>query len=206
MNIRDSAKVSENRVSKEAVSLSNIVKDNSHPLMERLLAFEDIINLEIGDTNLSRARNIERDNDLMQVYLKFEGDNPSGTQKDRIGFAQVYDALRRQYDTISLATCGNYGVSVALAAHLAGIKCKIYIPDSYHTKRLIEMERLGAEIFRLKGSYEDVVNESSKMALANEWYDANPGGNNTALQINAYGQIAFEIYDQLRDAPKYCAV
>ncbi|MFT7453280.1 MAG: threonine synthase, partial [Patescibacteria group bacterium] len=38
-----------------------------------------------------------------------------------------------------------------------------------------------------------------------EWYDANPGGANTPLQITAYAQIAYEIYDQLGDAPIYCA-
>jgi threonine synthase len=41
--------------------------------------------------------------------------------------------------------------------------------------------------------------------MENEWYDANPGGVNTPLQIAAYAQIAVEIYDQLRDAPKYIA-
>jgi threonine synthase len=68
------------------------------------------------------------------------------------------------------------------------------------------MEALDAEINRLAGSYEEVVVESSKLCLENRWYDANPGGANTALQIMAYSQIALEIYDVMRDAPKYCAV
>jgi threonine synthase len=37
-------------------------------------------------------------------------------------------------------------------------------------------------------------------------YDANPGGANTALQLRAYGEIAYEIYDELRDAPYLVAV
>jgi threonine synthase len=206
MNLRDLSNISENKVSKEARALSEIVKDPSTPLNERLVAFEDIVNLEVGDTSLSRSRNIERDYDFRQLFLKFEGDNPTGTQKDRIGFAQVYDAIRRDFDTISLATCGNYGASVALAAHLAGMKCNIYIPEGYHTDRIIEMEQLGSSIFRLTGSYEDTVTESSRIALEQGCYDANPGGDNKSLQLIAYSQIAFEIYDQLRDAPKICAV
>jgi threonine synthase len=51
-----------------------------------------------------------------------------------------------------------------------------------------------------------VVAESSKIAKANEWYDANPGAANTPLQISAYAQIAYEIFEDLGDAPKYCAV
>ena len=64
-------------------------------LEERLEAFEDIIDSEVGDTNLTRARNIERGTGLRQLYLKFDGGNPTGTQKDRIAFAQSMDALRR---------------------------------------------------------------------------------------------------------------
>jgi threonine synthase len=206
MNLRDSVLSSENKVSKDTLKLSAYVKDETQPLIDRLESFEDIMSLEIGDTSMSRSRSLERDYDLRQVYLKFEGDNPTGTQKDRIGFAQVYDALRRGYDTLSLATCGNYGASVALATSLAGLKCNIYIPKNYHTERLGEMESLGANIFRLGDSYEEAVMLSSQAARDNEWYDANPGGENTSLQITSYSQIAYEIYDQLRDAPKFCAV
>ena len=89
-------------------------------LWARLDAYEDIFDSEVGDTTLSRARNIEREVGLRQIFLKFEGGNPSGTQKDRIAFAQALDALRRGYDTVTVATCGNYGVAVAFAASLAG--------------------------------------------------------------------------------------
>ena len=48
--------------------------------------------------------------------------------------------------------------------------------------------------------------ESRRRAELDELYDANPGGANTILQLQAYGQIAFEIYDELRDAPAIVAV
>lgn len=206
MILKDGVKNAEIKVSSETRELSDFVKDTSKSLVDRLEYFEDIINLEVGDTGLSRAKTLEREFDLRQLYLKYEGDNPTGTQKDRIAFAQVYDALRRDYDTVALATCGNYGVAVALAASLAGLKCKIFIPESYHTDRITEMEMLRAEIIRLEGSYEDVVRSSTDYAFEYDWYDANPGGANTPLQITAYSQIANEIVEDLGDAPKYCAV
>lgn len=205
LNILDGVKSADIKISRETGSLSEMVKDQKLSLVDRIESLEDIISLEIGDTSLKRARNLERELDIRQLYIKYEGENPSGTQKDRIAFAQVRDALRRSYDTISLATCGNYGVAVAYAAFLAGLDCKIFIPESYHTERIKEMERFEAEIIRLPGTYEDTVSESSRIALQNEWYDSNPGGVNTSLQINAYAEIANEIYDQLRDAPKYIA-
>lgn len=206
MNIRDSVKSAENKVSSEAQSLSEFVKDPAHTLIDRLEAFHDIMNMEIGDTRMSRSKAFEREFQVRQMYIKFEGDNPTGTQKDRIAFAQVYDALRREYEAISLATCGNYGVAVALAAKLAGIECKIFIPENYHTDRGHEMQSLNAEIIRSPGTYEDAVQQSIAIAAEKGWYDANPGGLNAPIQIAAYSEISMEIYDQLRDAPKYCAV
>ena len=206
MNIRDNVTSATNKVSGECRQYSEAVRDTSLSLIDRLEYFEDIINMEVGDSALSRAKALEREFDLRQLYLKFEGDNPTGTQKDRIAFAQVYDALRRGFDTVALATCGNYGVAVSLAASLAGLRCKVYIPAGYHTERIAEMMSLGAEIERLPGSYEDCVKRSSELAVQQEWYDANPGGANTPLQISAYAQIAYEIYGQLGDAPRYCAV
>lgn len=193
-------------ITTEIETQRKIAADSSFPLEERLEAYEDIFDSEIGDTTLSRARNIEREVGFRQIYLKFEGGNPTGTQKDRIAFAQVLDALRRGFDGITMATCGNYGVAMALAASLAGLRCIVYIPETYHTKRAKEIFDTGAEIIRVSGDYEQAVSLSRRFAESEEIYDANPGGANTALQLKAYGEIAYEIYDELRDSPAFVAV
>jgi threonine synthase len=155
----------------------------------------------VGDTAMVRSRNIERVMGFRQLFMKFEGGNPTGTQKDRIAFAQAMDALRRGFDVLTVATCGNYGVAVAMAASLAGLKSLVFIPASYHTRRIDDMRDLGAEIRTVSGDYETAVLASRRWAREKECYDANPGGDNTSLQLQAYGQIAYEIYDELRDAP-----
>jgi threonine synthase len=202
----DGADPSMASVQTDLAAVRQVCADPDRPLDERLEAFEDLFESEVGDTIVSRARNIEREVGLRQIYLKFEGDNPSGTQKDRIAFAQAMDALRRGFDSITVATCGNYGVAVAFAASLAGLRCTIYVPEGYHTGRIREMEQHGAEVVRAAGDYERVVEISRRRAEADEVYDANPGGANTALQLKAYGEIAYEIYDELRDAPAAVAV
>lgn len=180
--------------------------DKGSTLEDRLEAFTFISDSEVGDTPLIRARNVERELGIRQIYLKFEGGNPTGTHKDRIAFAQAEDALRRGFEGIVLASCGNYGSSCALAAHYAGLRCIVFIPEKYHTKRLQEIEQLGAEIMRVPGDYEHAVIASQEYAQKHELYDANPGGDNTPLQLKAYGQIAYELYDELRDAPRVVAV
>lgn len=183
-----------------------VAADVTRSIDERLEAYEDIMDSEIGDTTMTRARNIEREVGLRQIYLKFEGGNPTGTQKDRIAFAQALDALRRGFDAVTMATCGNYGVAMALAASLAGLKCFIYIPEAYHTKRVQEIQNYKSEIVRIPGDYEKAVKASREFAATHEIYDANPGGPNTVLQLKAYGEIANEIYDELREAPAIVAV
>ena len=190
----------------ELEKLKSRILDKSIYIEERIEAYEDIMDSEVGDTSLVRARNTEREFSLRQIYLKFEGSNPTGTQKDRIAFTQCMDALRRGFDTITLATCGNYGVATALASTLAGIKCKIFIPENYHTKRVDEMKNYGADIIREGIDYETSVELSKETAKVNEWYDANPGGDNLNIQLKAYGEIAYEIYDELRDAPAVVSV
>lgn len=197
----DGASGETSELSRELQPKREIVTNKTIPLDTRLEAYEDIIDSQVGDTTLIRARNIEREIGLRQIFLKFEGSNPSGTQKDRIAFDQVMDALRRGFDAITVATCGNYGVAVSLAASLGGLRCIIFLPETYHTDRVKEMIELGAEIRRVPVDYERAVFISSEFAYKEEVYDANPGGVNTPLQLKSYGQIAYEIYDELSDAP-----
>jgi threonine synthase len=193
-------------IAPELETQKGIAADKDQPLAHRLEAYEDIVDSEVGDTTLSRARNIEREVSLRQVFLKFEGGNPTGTQKDRIAFAQAKDAMRRGFDAITLATCGNYGVATALAASMAGLRCVVFIPKEYGTKRIKEISDYGAEIVRVDGDYEAAVVASRSRAESDDIYDANPGGDNTTIQLKTYGQIASEIYDDLRDAPAAVAV
>ncbi len=202
----DSASPTDTPLPPEIVDQAQIASDPDRDLDERLEAYEDIIDSEVGDTDLFRARNIEREVGLRQIFLKFEGSNPSGTQKDRIAFAQAQDALRRGFDTITVATCGNYGAALAQAAAMAGLRCVLFIPDGYRTRREPEMTRRGAEIERVRGDYERTVEVSRAHAVEHEYYDANPGGANLDLQLRAYGAIASEIYDELRDAPAAVAI
>jgi len=190
----------------ELETQKKIAADPGRSLEERIEAFEDIMESEVGDTTMSRTRNIEREVGFRQIFLKFEGGNPTGTQKDRIAFTQAMDAMRRGFEAITVATCGNYGAAIAIAASLAGLKCLIYIPETFRTKRIKEMTDYGAEIIRVPGDYENAVRLSRERAEKDEIYDANPGGANTILQLKAYGEIAYEIYDELRDAPSIIAV
>src|SRR5581483_11770660 len=109
---------------------------------------------EAGSTLFSRGRNLETALGVRTIHLKFEGSNPTGTQKDRIA-RHCYDEAHAQgFDTITVATCGNFGASVAWACSHNGIRPTVFVPSDYHTPRIVEMETLGARIIRVPGDYE----------------------------------------------------
>lgn len=155
----------------------------------------------VGGTLFTQARNLESLLGFGNIYLKFEGSNPTGTQKDRISQYHVTRALREGYDTVTVGTCGNYGVSLAYFANLVGLKAKILIPEKYTMAphRRETLNSFGAEILTDYDKYEDAVEASRHLAKTEHYYDANPGNGNEGWR--GYMSIATEIYYQLGRCP-----
>ena len=137
----------------------------------------------------------------MEIYLKWEGNNPTGTHKDRAAYLHASNAYNKGYKAITTATCGNYGVAIAFSSMYFSMKSIIFIPRSYNTPRIHEMKLYNAEIVFTEGTYEDAVGESMEHASAENVYDANPGGVNDDISINAYKNIAYEIVEKLGKSP-----
>ena len=76
LNLLDGARAQAPIIAPELEMQKRLAADPDQPLETRLEAYEDIVESEVGDTSLTRSRNIERDVGLRQIYLKFEGGNP----------------------------------------------------------------------------------------------------------------------------------
>lgn len=162
---------------------------------------------DAGSTLFSRSRNLETALGLRSIYLKFEGSNPTGTQKDRIARYCYDDAHKQGFETITVATCGNFGASLSWACSHNGIRPAVFVPSDYHTPRIVEMEKLGARIIRVPGDYEDAVVASRQAAREYGWYDANPGSDDQwEISRRGYGRIAHEIVADLGRMPDTVAV
>jgi len=165
------------------------------------------ISSRIGNTPLVHSRNITSSIRTKRLFLKFEGGNPTGTQKDRASLACLKLAKEMHYNELAIATCGNFGASFAYLAHGFGITPHVYIPANYRTERIDEIAHLGSIIHRIDGTYEDVVYASSIEAKDSEWYNANPGEElNTKVSLEGYAGIAYEIYMDLGYVPDAVAV
>ena len=131
----------------------------------------------ISNTLFARANNLEMALGFKNIYLKFEGSNPTGTQKDRVAVYHVNNALKAGYNGITVGTCGNYGVSISHFSKLVGLRTVVFVPKEYYItpKRKQDLILSGAVICPVDGKYEDAVEESKRFARANHFYDANHG-------------------------------
>ncbi len=139
--------------------------------------------------------------DHLEVYVKWEGGNPTGTHKDRAALAHISRAVSEGASTVTVGTCGNYGVAIAYYSLLAGLRAVVFVPRGYENSRVEEMRKYGAKVVPVDGTYEDAVEASARAAAARGWYDANPGGRHDAVSFKAYSGIAREIVAELGDAP-----
>ncbi len=160
----------------------------------------------IGDTSLVRTKELEDHFNIDNLYLKLEGENPTGTHKDRLAIQHVDDAIIRGYETITVGSCGNYGVAMSFVANKSKLDCKVFVPKKYSGEEIDRIKANSAEVFRVEGGYEEAVEASRKNAKKNGWYDANPGGKNTPISLVAYVDVAEEIQEELEKPPDTVSV
>lgn len=85
-----------------------------------------------------------------EVWVKLEGNNPSGSVKDRAVLSMVQHAEQRGElqpgDTLIEATSGNTGIALAMISALLGYKLKLLMPDNMSLERRAAMQAYGAEL------------------------------------------------------------
>ncbi len=113
----------------------------------------------------------------VRIYAKLEGQNPTGSLKDRIAKNMIEKAEREgNLDpnvTIMEPTSGNTGISLALVARLKGYKIKVVMPDNVSPERTQLLEAYGAEIIYSEGRY----GSNGAIALAQEIMSKSSNGN-----------------------------
>ena len=108
--------------------------------------------------------------------------------------------------TVTCATDGNHGRSVAWGAQLFGCRCVIFIHATVSEGRRAAIAQYGAEVVRVPGNYDDSVRHAEAQADANGWTvvsDTTYEGYRTIPidVMHGYGVMAREIVDQFGDTP-----
>ena len=164
-----------------------------------------VISLSEGNTPLVYACHIS---ELMgkgvEVYLKYEGLNPTGSFKDRGMTMAISKAVEEGSKAVMCASTGNTSASAAAYSARAGIKCVVLIPEgAIALGKLSQALIHGAKVIAVKGNFDDAlklartITEKYPITLVNS---INP------YRIEGQKTGSFEICDRLGDAPDYHAI
>ncbi|HLA06247.1 MAG TPA: threonine synthase [Anaerolineales bacterium] len=160
------------------------------------------VSLLEGDTPLIKADNVSSQlGGGFDLFIKYEGLNPTGSFKDRGMTAAVSEALGRNVTTVICASTGNTAASAAAYAARAGMKSIVLIPQGMVAAgKLAGAIAYGAQVIQIDGSFDDaltmVVEITNKhpICLVNS---INP------YRIEGQKTSAFEICDVLESAPDW---
>ncbi len=164
-----------------------------------------VVTLLEGDTPLIPApRLAQAIAPQLQIYLKYEGANPTGSFKDRGMTMAISKAAEDGVQAVICASTGNTSASAAAYSARAGMRCYVLLPSGkVALGKLTQALMHGAKVIAIDGNFDAALDMVQRIAAEYPITIVN--------SINPYrgeGQktAAFEICDALGDAPHYHAI
>ncbi|MEA2082065.1 MAG: threonine synthase [Elusimicrobiota bacterium] len=161
-----------------------------------------VISLQEGSTPLIRVPRIEKEFGFpFQLYVKYEGLNPTGSFKDRGMTMAMSKAAEKKCKYVICASTGNTSASAAAYSTRAGMKALVVIPEgAIALGKLSQAMIHGAKIVAIKGNFDG----SLKIVLdICEKYNVELVNSINPFRIEGQKTAAFEIVDDLGRAPDY---
>ena len=161
-----------------------------------------VVTLNEGNTPLIKADNLAKKIGLdAEIYLKFEGCNPTGSFKDRGMTMAVTKAKESGSGAIICASTGNTSASAAAYGARAGLKTFVLIPDGYIALgKLSQAMMYGAEIIAIQGNFDEALDFVRKIS---DKYPITLVNSVNPFRIEGQKTGAFEICEALEQAPDY---
>ena len=135
-------------------------------------AYKVISNWEnYSSTPLENLNKLSSELGLKKIFYKDESQRFNLKSFKALGGAYAVEKMahNKKNITVSTATAGNHGRSVAWGAKRLGLNCKIFISEFVSESRAQAMRGFGAEVFRVKGNYDNSLKECIKQSKKNGW-------------------------------------
>ena len=162
------------------------------------------LTLHEGSTPLIPAPRLARWIGVDELFLKFEGLNPTGSFKDRGMVVAVAKALEAQARTILCASTGNTAASAAAYAARGGLQAVVLLPrGKVAAGKVAQAVVYGAQVVSVQTNFDGALNVAR--VLAND-YGAALVNSVNPHRIAGQTTAAFEICDELGDAPALLAL
>tara|TARA_B100000683_G_scaffold210777_1_gene205352 strand:- start:159 stop:1289 length:1131 start_codon:yes stop_codon:yes gene_type:complete len=155
-------------------------------------------------TPLINLNKLSKELNLNKIFYKDEGKRFNLKSFKALGGAYAVEKISKDNKdiTVSTATAGNHGRSVAWGAKRLGLKCKIFISEFVSDARGQAMANLGADVIKIKGNYEKSLLECIKQSTENGWQIIQDVAWNNYLLVPKYTMAGYsvmmkEIFDQI---------
>jgi threonine synthase len=132
---------------------------------------ENIVTLGEGGAPLLRAGRLGASAGFTDLWIKDEGNNPTGSFKARGLAAAVSKAKELRKRTIALPTAGNAGGAAAAYAAKAGMECHVFMPEDTPPVFRLECERYGAKVTMVPGLIDACGRIVAERAPREGWHD-----------------------------------
>jgi threonine synthase len=155
-----------------------------------------IVSLSEGGTGLHRCKRLGKELGLKKLYVKNEGENPTGSFKDRGMTVAVTKARELGKRRVVSASTGNTAASLAAYSARAGLDCIVFVPEGKVAQgKMLQVLMHGAKIITVKGGFDEAMkaviqltDEEKSFYLMNS---VNP------FRLEGQKTLAYEVCDQL---------
>ena len=155
-----------------------------------------IVTLNEGGTGLHLCQRLAEWLGIRQLYVKNEGENPTGSFKDRGMTVGVTKATELGAKSVICASTGNTSASLAAYAAKAGLQCSVLIPSGKIAYGKLSQSMIyGAKVIQVRGNFDQALNMVLKLSEKHRniylLNSINP------FRIEGQKSLGFEICDQL---------
>lgn len=164
-----------------------------------------VITLKEGNTPLIRAANLQKRSGMnLDLYLKFDGMNPTGSFKDRGMTMAISKAVEAGSKAVICASTGNTSASAAAYAARAGIKAVVIIPEGkIALGKLAQALIHDSKVLQIDGNFDDALRVVKRLV---DLYPITLVNSINPFRIEGQKSAAFEVCDRLDSAPDFHAL
>ena len=161
--------------------------------------------LRVGNTPLYSAKRLGEVLGCDNLFIKDDGQNPTGSFKDRASAICVAAARDQGIDLITAASTGNAASSLSGLCASVGLNTIIFVPEHAPQAKVTQLLMFGATVLKVRGTYDDAFELSMQATAKFGWYNRNTGFNPVLLEGKK--TAALEIWENFGyRIPEYVAV
>jgi threonine synthase len=182
-------------------------KWKTKPDIELFSAVESVYypELPVGNTPLFRSFRLADAVGLLDVLIKNDGLNPSGSLKDRASHLMVAEAIRLKEKKVVTASTGNAACALSALCASAGLEAVIFAPKTAPPAKLVQIKVHGAKLIPVEGTYDDAFAASLEYTAKEGGLNRNTGYH--PLTIEGKKTVGLEIYLQNnQNVPEWIAI